>query len=151
MTTPLAGQQLPLHTVSPTQTVSKHRCPLVLVVEDHPVMRQTLLDILTWEDITGLATDNGASALALAEAHRPDLLLLDVNLAGALNGLDVLRRIRENRTLASTPVILLTVNDGVTRTEAVTAADIVLLKPVDTDHLLRLIHRLLDAPKRTAQ
>jgi two-component system, OmpR family, response regulator len=146
MATRHANQQVSLHTVSSIRPLSSRRCPLVLVVEDHPVMRQTLLDILTLDNITGVATDNGTSALALVETHRPDLLLLDMNLAGALDGLDVLLDIRANSTLASTPVILLTVDDVVTRTEAVAAADIVLLKPVDPDLLLRLIHRLLDTP-----
>ena len=50
---------------------------------------------------------DGEEALALAAAQRPDLIILDVMMP-ALNGFEVLRRLKADPALAPTPVIMLT-------------------------------------------
>jgi DNA-binding NarL/FixJ family response regulator len=68
----------------------------VLIVDDHPVVRAGLQKLLDGDpsiEIIGEAT-TGMEALALADALRPDLILLDLRLP-ELDGISAIRRIRE--------------------------------------------------------
>ena len=82
----------------------------VLVVDDHPLFRQGLRDVLRNEpDITLVAEgSSGQEALDLAHQHRPDAILLDINLPG-INGLQVTRQLHTERSTAA--VIVLTAYD----------------------------------------
>ena len=65
-----------------------------LIVEDEPLARRTLREILVdvpWIECVGEA-DNGARAVEMIDALRPDLVLLDIEMP-ELNGLQVLDRI----------------------------------------------------------
>ncbi|MHB8719340.1 MAG: response regulator [Candidatus Dormibacteria bacterium] len=56
----------------------------VLIADDHPLMRKGLADILGGQadiDVVGSAED-GAQALALAHATRPDIVLMDISMPG---------------------------------------------------------------------
>ena len=67
----------------------------VLVVEDHPIARRGLIELLKAElglEIAGEAGD-GASALALIEREHPDLVLIAISRHGA-NGIDLVKEIR---------------------------------------------------------
>jgi DNA-binding NarL/FixJ family response regulator len=68
----------------------------VLVVDDHPVVRQGLRTFLDLQDdlcVVGEAAD-GASAVAAAADCAPDVMLLDLRMPGS-DGLDALRELRE--------------------------------------------------------
>ena len=82
----------------------------VVVVDDHPIVRAGLHAVLdAADDVTVVAEGtNGADALRLVAQHRPDVLVLDVNLPD-LNGIEVTRQLREQRT--STVILALTVHD----------------------------------------
>jgi len=70
----------------------------VLIVDDHPVFRdgiRALLEATPGISVVGEAT-TGEAALALAEEHRPDLVLMDVGLPG-INGIEATRRIVAHR------------------------------------------------------
>ena len=70
----------------------------VLIVDDHPVVRQGLRALLAVQDGIEVAgeTGDGATALALAAEREPDVILLDLKLPG-LDGLAVLAELRERR------------------------------------------------------
>ncbi len=79
----------------------------ILVVDDHPLFRQGLRDLLRSEpdvEIVGEGAD-GQEALDLTRALKPDALILDINLPG-MNGLQVTRQLRSER--CATAVVLLT-------------------------------------------
>jgi len=76
----------------------------VLVVDDEPMVRDVLARYLEKEGFGVETAEDGERALAVYEATRPDLVLLDLMLP-KLDGLEVFRRIREQ---AATPVIMLT-------------------------------------------
>jgi diguanylate cyclase (GGDEF)-like protein len=64
----------------------------VLIVDDDPINRQVLADLLK-PDYTVLLAKNGAQTLERAVRHLPDLILLDVMMPD-MDGYDVLRRLR---------------------------------------------------------
>ncbi len=78
--------------------------PTVVLVDDHPAMRLGLKDLLNangmW--VAGEAGD-GDEALRLVEEMRPDLVVLDLNLSGETDGIEVCRRLK---TLPEAPYIL---------------------------------------------
>ncbi len=90
----------------------------LLLVDDHPVVREGLRSFLSAcpeLQIVGEA-GSGEEALLLAARHRPDLVLMDINLPG-IDGLETTRRLRE--ATPSAQVMILSVHD---RREYVTQA-----------------------------
>src|SRR3984957_8678865 len=65
----------------------------VLIVDDHPMVREGLAGVLARHEmkIVGLAA-NGRQALEMYEAHRPDVMLLDLRLPDQ-SGFDVVRAV----------------------------------------------------------
>jgi chemotaxis response regulator CheB len=75
---------------------SESRCPRILIVEDESVIATNLQSNLTrmaYDVIDWVPT--GEAAIELAERERPDLVLMDIHLAGALSGVDTARWIWE--------------------------------------------------------
>src|SRR5256885_6252070 len=81
--------------------------PVILVVDDSELNRQIAVERLAERGFVVAEAGDGAEALREIEARRFDLVLLDVMMPG-LDGLAVLRRIRELYTLAELPVIMAT-------------------------------------------
>jgi two-component system NarL family response regulator len=82
----------------------------VLIVDDHPVVRQGIRRILEMEkdmEVVGEAA-NGSQALAGAADLRPDVILLDISMPG-LDGIEVARRLRQ--ACPQIKVIILTVHE----------------------------------------
>lgn len=77
----------------------------ILIVEDEAGMRAGLEDVLRMEGYEVLVAETGTEGYALAIAHRPALVLLDVMLP-ELSGVDVLRRLRGEGF--NGPIIMLT-------------------------------------------
>ncbi|WP_238992907.1 ANTAR domain-containing response regulator [Jiangella aurantiaca] len=89
-------------TETPTPTAPARR---VLVAEDESLIRLDLIEMLGEEgyEVVGEAAD-GASAVRLAEEHRPDLVVMDVKMP-VLDGISAAARIVEQRIA---PVLILT-------------------------------------------
>ena len=82
----------------------------ILVIDDHPLFRQGLRDVLQSEediDVVGEGSD-GQEALDLTRALQPDALILDINLPG-INGLQVTRQLRAEHCTSA--VVMLTAYD----------------------------------------
>jgi len=79
----------------------------VLVVEDDPDIRELLAFSLDKEGWRLLVAEDGEKGLALAEAERPDCLVLDIMLPG-IDGLEVLRRVKAGPGTRRLPVIMTT-------------------------------------------
>jgi two-component system, sensor histidine kinase and response regulator len=82
---------------------------------------------------------NGEAALIQVKRNPPSLILLDVRMPG-LDGLNVTKQLRQNKTLPAIPILLLTADLEVSETEALAiGADGILRKPLDFDQLLSRI------------
>ncbi len=83
----------------------------VLIVDDHPLLRQGLSRLLELEggiNVVGQAS-NGIEALRLMDQLEPDVLLLDINMPG-MNGIEVAKTVREKHP--HTEVLVLTIHDN---------------------------------------
>jgi len=91
-----------------------------------------------------LAASGGSQALAVAESEKPDLILLDIMMPD-MDGIDVMRRLRNNASTQDLPVIMFTaktqVDDKVSGFEA--GADDYLTKPIEPRELVARVKALL--------
>ena len=110
----------------------------VLVVDDDPAVRKLLRTTFGGDELEIAEAADGATALALAQACAPELVVLDWNMPG-LAGDEVLAELK--RGLPDVRVIVLTA-DGRVRARAL-AADVFLTKPFSPLELLATIDRLL--------
>ena len=115
----------------------------VLIVDDHPVVRQGLRALLEVQDDMAVAGEagDGPAAISLAESLRPDIVLLDLKLPG-MDGVAVLRPLRA----AGLRVLVLTsATEPSTAAAAVRAgAAGVVYKDIDPAALVRAIRSVHD-------
>ncbi len=79
----------------------------ILVVEDQDDNRQILRDLLTSADFEVIEAVDGEAGLAAAAAHRPDLILMDIQLP-VMDGYEATRRLKADAVLHAIPVIAVT-------------------------------------------
>ena len=79
----------------------------ILVVEDHEDNRQILRDLLGNAGYQMIEAETGEDGLAAAAAHKPDLILMDIQLPG-LDGYEATRRLKADPALRSIPIIVVT-------------------------------------------
>jgi two-component system cell cycle response regulator DivK len=79
----------------------------ILVVEDDLLNMRLFHDLLGSRGYDTVETGDGREAVELARLHRPDLILLDIQLAG-MSGLEVARRLKADAGLGAVPVVAVT-------------------------------------------
>jgi two-component system cell cycle response regulator DivK len=79
----------------------------ILVVEDQEDNRQILRDLLATAGYDMIEAEDGMQAVAAASEHRPDLILMDIQLP-ELDGYEATRRIKANPALSAIPIIVVT-------------------------------------------
>ena len=80
----------------------------ILVVEDEPTLRETLVEALESEGFRVVGAADGRAALATFRSERPELILLDLMLP-ELSGIEVMRIIRAE---SGVPIVMLTAKDS---------------------------------------
>lgn len=80
---------------------------VILAVEDEDPLRMVLRDVLTVEGYRILEAKNGIEGLEVALREHPDLILLDI-LMPKMDGLEMLKKLREDEWGRKVPVIVLT-------------------------------------------
>ena len=110
----------------------------MLVVDDEPMVRETLGQVLSGEGyVVDLAVD-GATALACVQSFRPDAILLDLMMPG-MNGRQFLQALRDDTTYAHVPVMIMTAVHGLEVNLATIGASEVVEKPFNIDELLNKV------------
>lgn len=79
----------------------------VLIVEDNELNMKLFNDLLEAHGYRTVQTRNGMDALPLARKHRPNLILMDIQLP-EVSGLDVTKWLKEDDTLKDIPVVAVT-------------------------------------------
>ena len=117
----------------------------LLYMEDDPANLRLMQRIIsTHSGWKLLDAHNAELGLELAFVHRPDLILMDINLPG-MSGFDALQRLRAHPATCSTPVIAITANAmprDIERGRAAGFSDY-LTKPLDVPQFLNVIDRLV--------
>ena len=117
----------------------------ILIVDDHADIRRLIRMTLEFEDYDIREAADGEAALAMAQEHQPDLVLLDVMMPGAINGLEVCRRLRQAVVSGPGPrVIMLSARGQASDREAgmQAGADTYLVKPFSPLQLISCISDL---------
>lgn len=110
----------------------------VLVVDDEPMVRDTLGQVLTAEGyVVDLAVD-GETALERVHASRPDAILLDLMMPG-MNGRQFLQALRDEPAYEHVPVMIMTAVHGLEVNLATLGASEVVEKPFNVDELLNKV------------
>src|ERR687886_2420814 len=115
--------------------------PTILIADDDHTLTALLHQTLADEGYSVLSAADGKEALAQAQAHRPDLVVLDWIMPG-LSGLEVARQLR---AAAGMPILMLTARDAIEDRVAGldSGADDYLVKPFDLAELLARVRALL--------
>ena len=116
----------------------------ILVVDDEPSIAEFVGYALKKEGLAPDVVDNGEDALAMAQKNDYDLFVLDIMLP-EIDGLEVLRRLRENPATKTLPIMMLTAKgtefDKVTGLDS--GADDYLAKPFGMMELVSRVNALL--------
>ena len=116
----------------------------ILIVDDEKDLLETLSARLKANGYDVTVALDGVRAVSVAQAEKPDLILLEIGLPAG-DGYSVMERISFLTPLAMTPIIVITALDPVANRQRVlqAGAKAFFLKPVDTDKLLDAIKKAL--------
>jgi two-component system, cell cycle response regulator DivK len=116
----------------------------VLIVEDNDLNMKLFNDLLVAHGYGTLQTKDGVEALALARQHRPDLILMDIQLP-EVSGLQVTQWIKGDADLRMIPIIAVTafamkgdeekIRDG--------GCEAYIAKPISVANFMRTVERFL--------
>lgn len=122
----------------------------ILVVDDQAEIRDLIEAILRRGDYEVFKAENGQQAIEMARKHRPDLIMMDVMMPGAVNGLDATRVIKSDPETARGVVIILTAKgESVDREKGLEAgAHDYFAKPFSPLELMRKVDELLEGSSR---
>jgi CheY-like chemotaxis protein len=126
----------------PAPPVAGHR---VLLVEDNRDAAHTAARLLELAGHEVRTAHVGASALEIAQAFHPDVILCDIGLPGGMSGYDVARALRQSPELSSVYLVALTGygRDEDRRQAEEAGFDLHLTKPVDCEKLESLLGTLV--------
>jgi DNA-binding response OmpR family regulator len=124
----------------------------ILVIDDDPMVRDTLGQLLADEGYVVDAAIDGMDALDRLRSARPDAILLDLMMPG-MNGRQFLSALRTEPSYASVPVLIMTAVHGLNVNLSAIGASEVVEKPFDPDELLNkvalAVYRSRDADRVT--
>lgn len=128
----------------------EHRQPpisnkTVLVVDDHPLSRELVGDLLEAAGYTVLQAEDGVGLLERAKAELPDLILLDLQLPG-VDGLTLARQLLAHPATRQIPILAMSAHASLGRRQEVMTAGFAdfFPKPLDTRTVLSTVASFLE-------
>ncbi len=117
----------------------------ILLVDDRDTNLRFMQMLCQLDGHECILVNDSASVVATAQETQPDLIVLDMFLPGQLNGLDVLRALRNTPETADVPILATTAGPDVyTRKDAISAgADDFLIKPFSVSEWRAAVNNLL--------
>ena len=117
----------------------------VMVVEDNDLNMKLFYDLLEAHGYNILQTKDGMEALKLAREHRPDLILMDIQLP-EVSGLEVTKWIKEDDTLKTIPVVAVTAFAMKGDEEKIRegGCEAYIAKPISVTNFLETVERFLN-------
>ncbi|MGH2530514.1 MAG: response regulator [Actinomycetota bacterium] len=116
----------------------------IMIVEDHPTMREAMRMVLEHEGFDIREAGDGQAALAMVRERPPDLLFLDLNIPGT-SGAEVLRVLKSDPDTADVRVIIVTATGEEGRDYVLSlGADEYFTKPFSPLALLRTVEKVLE-------
>jgi DNA-binding response OmpR family regulator len=124
----------------------------ILVVDDHPVVLESLTMTLESVGHHVAPANDGEEALAMLESQPVDLILADIAMPG-MNGYQLLSRVRENPAWVRIPFVFLSARalDSDVRYGKELGVDDYLTKPIDPEDLLAAVHGKLKRARQLAE
>ena len=116
----------------------------ILYVEDNELNRKIVRDLLKRTTYTLIEAFDGEAGVAKALEVKPDLILMDIQLP-KISGMDAMRQIRADSSMAATPIVAITsfALSGDDQKAKAAGATAYLAKPYSPLELLGLIRKLL--------
>ena len=114
--------------------------PIILCVDDEPANLKLLENILVPRGYEVVSAETGEDALLKIKTRTIDLVLLDLMLPG-MDGLQVSRKIKDNKKYRNIPIIMLTAHTGVESYIKSLSNEVYAYfqKPFETDELVRIV------------
>ena len=118
---------------------------LILIVEDNEKNMKLVRDVLQVKGYATIEAVNAEDGIELTAAHKPDLILMDIQLPG-MNGIEALQVLRANPATAGIPVAAVTASVMQQDRTKITQAgfDAYVGKPINLKEFLDTVRRLLD-------
>jgi two-component system chemotaxis response regulator CheY len=115
----------------------------ILVVEDTEDARELLVCALELEGFTVISTGDGYSAVELAQADRPDLVITDINMPN-MDGIQMIKMMRGLPALKDLPILVISAyQSGIVKEALIAGANASMKKPLEFESLIKLIQSLL--------
>jgi two-component system cell cycle response regulator DivK len=120
---------------------------LVLIVEDNDLNMKLFRDLIEAQGYRSLHTRDGMQVIPLARKHKPNLIVMDIQLP-EVSGLDVTKWLKEDAELKAIPVVAVTAFAMKGDEEKIRAGgcEDYLSKPISVGKFIATIKRHLDAP-----
>lgn len=118
---------------------------LILIVEDQPLNRKLLRDVLQANGYRTVEAENGEDGVRAALDNGPQLILMDIQLPG-INGIEALQRLRADADTRAIPIIAVTASAMEQSKKEILDAgfDGYLSKPIDIAAFLAVVRAKLD-------
>jgi len=119
----------------------------VMIVEDNELNMKLFRDLVEVSGYETVQTRSGLNALELARSHKPDLILMDIQLP-EISGLDVTRQLKADEELRTIPVIAVTAFAMKGDEERIRqgGCEDYMSKPISVPLFLETIKRFLEPP-----
>jgi two-component system cell cycle response regulator DivK len=115
---------------------------VILIVEDNDKNMKLVRDVLQFKGYTTLEATTGMDGVRLAQAHKPDLVLMDIQLPD-IDGITALAQIRTNPAMNGIPVIAVSASVMPDDQQRIAASgfDAFITKPINIRSFLETVER----------